>query len=268
MDHVFSSLGLDHELIKAVTSLGYQQPSAVQQKAIPIILIGKDLLFVAQTGTGKITAYILPLLERLKPHSNRSTSPVRHPLRLLILAPTYELAEQIGASLTELLPHLSLKHAVIYGGTSVILQIDLLRQGVEIVVATIGRLLYILQHGALQLSKVEMVVLDEADKMLDIGFFDDINKLFAYLPQKRQTLLFSVAIEQLAQSFLYQAARVEIAPNNSTNICVKQSMFAVDSQQKDDFLYDILRELKTQSLVFCNSKLKADSIAHFYAHNN
>ncbi len=267
MNNGFSSLGLSHELINAVTSLGYQQPSAVQQKAIPIILTGKDLLVIAQTGTGKTAAYTLPLLERLKRRSNHSTSPARHPLRLLILAPTRELAEQVGASLTEFLRHLPLKHAVIYGGTSITPQIDLLHQGVEIVVATIGRLLDILKHGALQLNKVEMVVLDEADKMLDIGFFDDINKLFAQLPKKRQTLLFSAtfsaAIERLAQSFLHQATRVEIAPNNSTNISVEQYMFAVDSQQKDNLLYDILRKLQTQSLVFCNTKLKADRIARF-----
>ena len=270
METVFSFTDLRHQLINATTSLGYQQPSAVQQKAMPIILTGKYLLVIAQTGTGKIAVYTLPLLERLKHQSNHSVSPERHLLRLLILTPTCKLAEQIGASLTKFLYHLSLKHAVICGGTPITLQIDLLHQGVEIVVTTItiGRLLIdILKQSALKLNKVEMVMLDEADKILDIGFFNDISKLFAQLTKKRQILLFSTifptAIEQLAQSFLHHVTRVEIASNNSTNISVEQYISAVDDLQKNSLFYDILRKLKTQSLDSCNIKLKADCIAHF-----
>ncbi|MBX9812186.1 MAG: DEAD/DEAH box helicase, partial [Burkholderiales bacterium] len=187
----FASLKLIPELLRAVADQGYEEPTPIQAKAIPAILERHDIMGCAQTGTGKTAGFTLPLLQLLAPHANSSPSPARHPVRALVLTPTRELAAQVEESVRTYGKYLALRTAVVYGGVDIKPQIQALHAGVDILVATPGRLLDHLQQKSVNLSRVEILVLDEADRMLDMGFLPDIKRILATLPAERQNLLFS-----------------------------------------------------------------------------
>ncbi|MCB1961399.1 MAG: DEAD/DEAH box helicase, partial [Rhodocyclaceae bacterium] len=184
----FADLGLMPELLRAVEDAGYAEPTPIQSQAIPVVLAGRDVMGGAQTGTGKTASFTLPLLQRLAPHANTSTSPARHPIRALVLAPTRELAMQVHESVLTYAKHLPLRATCIYGGVDMRAQMDILRGGVEIVVATPGRLLDHVQQKSINLGQVQMLVLDEADRMLDMVFIHDVKKVLALLPKVKQSL--------------------------------------------------------------------------------
>ncbi len=191
MNTSFAELGLAPEVLKAVAAQGYENPTPIQAQAIPVVLAGRDVLGAAQTGTGKTAAFTLPILTRLAPKSSTSVSPARHPVRALILTPTRELADQVFANVTSYSEHLPLRSTVVFGGVGMDDQVKALRAGVEIVVATPGRLLDHVQQKTISLGQVEILVLDEADRMLDMGFMPDILRIMALLTGRKQTLLFS-----------------------------------------------------------------------------
>lgn len=261
----FASLGLSEEIVSALTEQGYHTPTPIQQAAIPRALAGMDLLAAAQTGTGKTAAFMLPSLERLKRHANSSTSPAMHPVRMLVLTPTRELADQIDQNVQSYLKNLSLRQTVLFGGMNMEIQKQDLRQGCEIVIATVGRLLDHVQQKNIQLNKVEIVVLDEADRMLDMGFIDDIRKIMQMLPAQRQTLLFSAtfapAIQRLAQDFMHQPEEIQVAAQNTTSANVEQHIIALDNGRKRALLQRLILDLDiAQVIVFCNTKQSVDQV--------
>lgn len=259
----FKNLNLIAELLSAIEEQGYTQPTAVQQQAIPTILEGSDLLAGSQTGTGKTAGFTLPMLQRLK------MSPVdrnHRSVRALILAPTRELAAQIAESVRTYGKFLSFKTSVIFGGVNINPQIGELRRGVDILIATPGRLLDHVSQKTVDLSKVEILVLDEADQMLDMGFIHDIKKVLALLPKKRQNLLFSATfsneIKQLAQNLLNNPKVIEVAKQNSTADGISQLIHPVDSKRKKNLLsYLIKKENWKQVLVFTRTKHGANRLA-------
>ena len=232
----FDTLGLLPELLRAVREQGYETPTPIQAQAIPVVLQGRDLMGGAQTGTGKTAAFTLPMLQRLAPQASTSTSPAKHPIRALVLTPTRELAMQVEESIRTYGKHIPLRSTTIFGGVNINPQIAALRKGVEILVATPGRLLDHHQQGTLRFDQLEILVLDEADRMLDMGFIRDIKKILALLPAKRQSLLFSATfsgeIRELAASLLKDPASVDVAPRNSTTELVKQVVHPVDRERK------------------------------------
>ncbi len=257
----FESLGLRADLLRAVASQGYGRPTPIQAQAIPEILAGHDLLAGAQTGTGKTAAFVLPLLQRLAAHGH----PMRLP-RALILTPTRELAAQIGERVRAYGVHLPLRSAVVFGGVGMQPQIDQLRRGVDVLIATPGRLLDHLGRQTVDLSRVEILVLDEADRMLDMGFIHDIRRLLQRLPQRRQNLLFSATysdeIRQLADGLLKQPRLVEVARRNTAAETVRQSAHPVDKGRKRDLLAHLFhREGWHQVLVFTRTKAGANRLA-------
>lgn len=259
----FKSLGLLAELLKAIAEQSYDAPTPIQQLAIPLILEGSDIMARAQTGTGKTAGFTLPLLQLL---SRKSSEGTQRPVRALILAPTRELAAQVEESVRLYGKYLPLKSAVIFGGVNIDPQIRTLRAGVDIIVATPGRLLDHLAQGTVNLSKIEILVLDEADRMLDMGFIHDIRKLLAVLPKNRQSLLFSATfsdeIKRLADGFLKAPKMVEVARNNSTADLVSQLIHPVDSKRKAALLsFLITSENWKQVLVFTRTKHGANRLA-------
>ena len=263
----FSDLGLTPELLKAIEEQGYSEPTPVQRKAIPPILLGRDVMAAAQTGTGKTASFTLPMLQRLKGHANTGMSPARHPVRALILAPTRELAAQVEQSARTYAKHIPLRVASVFGGVPIDPQIAALRAGVEILVATPGRLLDHIQSKTVMFHAVEFLVLDEADRMLDMGFLPDIKRIIALLPPKRQTLLFSATysdeIRKLAAQWLRDPAQVEVAPRNAVTDTVTHTVYKVDSRAKRDALVRLLRDRDMkQVLVFCNTKIGANRLAY------
>ncbi|NBQ70736.1 MAG: DEAD/DEAH box helicase, partial [Nitrosomonadaceae bacterium] len=192
----FEQLGLSAELLRAISDQGYINPTPIQEQAIPVILEKKDVMGGAQTGTGKTASFTLPMLQRLEIHANTSMSPAKHPIRALILVPTRELAVQVHDSVKTYGKHLALRSTVIYGGVNIDSQIDIVRSGIEILVATPGRLLDHIQQKTLTLTKVEILVLDEADRMLDMGFMPDIKQIIQLLPEQRQNLMFSATFSE------------------------------------------------------------------------
>lgn len=262
----FAELGLGAEIVAALEEQGYQQPTPIQEAAIPKALAGHDLLAAAQTGTGKTAAFMLPSLERLKRYANASASPAMHPVRMLVLTPTRELADQIDQNTQRYIKNLPLRHTVLFGGVNMDKQTAQLRSGCEIVVATVGRLLDHVKQKNIVLNKVEIVVLDEADRMLDMGFIDDIRNIMQMLPRPRQTLLFSatfaLAIRKLAQDFMHSPEVVEVAAQNTTNANVEQHVIAVDTHRKRDLLERLIVDLGMQQvIVFCKTKQSADQVA-------
>lgn len=262
----FAELGLGAEIVAALEEQGYQQPTPIQEAAIPKALAGHDLLAAAQTGTGKTAAFMLPSLERLKRYANASASPAMHPVRMLVLTPTRELADQIDQNTQRYIKNLPLRHTVLFGGVNMDKQTAQLRSGCEIVVATVGRLLDHVKQKNIVLNKVEIVVLDEADRMLDMGFIDDIRNIMQMLPRPRQTLLFSAtfapAIRKLAQDFMHSPEVVEVAAQNTTNANVEQHVIAVDTHRKRDLLERLIVDLGMQQvIVFCKTKQSADQVA-------
>jgi len=258
---LFNQLGLSAELLRAVDEKGYREATPVQQQSIPIILEGRDILAGAQTGTGKTAGFTLPMLHRLQ-HGQKN----RRSVRALVLTPTRELAAQVAESVREYGRHLPFRTAVIFGGVSANTQISKLRKGVDVVVATPGRLLDLLQQGALDLSKVEILVLDEADRMLDMGFIRDIKKIFKYLPETRQNLLFSATfsddIRRLAANLLNSPTEVQVAARNQPADRVRQVVYPVDKHRKRELLsHRIGVENWQQVLVFTRTKRGANRLA-------
>jgi ATP-dependent RNA helicase RhlE len=261
----FDSLGLSAELLRAVKEQGYDAPTPIQERAIPVVLSGRDLMGAAQTGTGKTAGFTLPLLQRLQ------TSPGpngghRHPVRALILAPTRELAAQVGESVQTYGKHLRFSTAIIFGGVNINPQIDKLRRGADIVIATPGRLLDHVEQRTIDLSKVEILVLDEADRMLDMGFIRDIRRVLALLPKQRQNLLFSATfsddIRGLAAGILKDPETIEVAPRNSTAERVSQRVYPVDQGRKRMLLAKLITEGDwKQVLVFSRTKHGANRLA-------
>ena len=263
--NAFSDLGLSPEIVSALLEQGYETPTPIQAAAIPKALAGHDLLAAAQTGTGKTAAFMLPSLERLKRYATTSTSPAMHPVRMLVLTPTRELADQIDQNVQGYLKNLSLRHAVLFGGMNMEPQKQALRAGCEIVVATVGRLLDHVQQKNIQLTKVEIVVLDEADRMLDMGFIDDIRRIMQMLPKERQTLLFSATfappIRRLARDFMRAPEEISVAAQNTTSANVEQHIIAIDTGRKRALLERLILDLNmSQVIVFCKTKQSVDQV--------
>ncbi len=261
----FSSLGLGQEIVSALTDQGYENPTPIQAAAIPKALAGHDLLAAAQTGTGKTAAFMLPSLERLKRFATTSASPAMHPVRMLVLTPTRELADQIDQNVQGYIKNLPLRHTVLFGGVNMDKQTADLRAGCEIVVATVGRLLDHVKQKNIHFNKVEIVVLDEADRMLDMGFIDDIRAIMQMLPRERQTLLFSATfsdpIRKLAQDFMNAPELVEVAAQNTANANVEQHIIAVDTFKKRHLLERLIVDLDIkQVIVFCKTKQSVDQV--------
>ncbi|MDD5383650.1 MAG: DEAD/DEAH box helicase [Gallionella sp.] len=263
---MFSSLNLDAQILRAIEEEGYTEPTPIQAQAIPHVLAGRDLMAMAQTGTGKTAAFTLPLLQRLLPHASTSTSPARHPIRALILAPTRELAIQVEKSVETYSRHVPLRSTVVFGGIDIKTQKPALAKGVEILVATPGRLLDHVESRNLMLNQVQILILDEADRMLDMGFMPDLKRILTLLPKQRQTLLFSATfsdeIKKLAQDFLVNPVTVEAERRNTAAETVKQSVLMVDHDNKFSVLADLIRSrgLK-QVLVFTRTKLTSAQLA-------
>jgi ATP-dependent RNA helicase RhlE len=258
---VFSDFNLRPQLLQAVTKLGYVDPTPIQERAIPVVLEGRDLMAAAQTGTGKTAAFGLPILERLMTTAALPRSP-----RALILVPTRELASQVSESLRAMAQQLPLRGTLIFGGVSPAPQIEALARGVDIVVATPGRLLDHLQTRAADLSHIEILVLDEADRMLDMGFIRPIRRVIAALPAKRQTLMFSATfsddIRSLANSLLVNPVSIDISPRNSPPSLVDHQVYHVDSADKHPLLRRMIvdGDIK-QALVFTRTKHGANRLA-------
>ena len=246
--------------------MGYEFMTPIQAQAIPVVLTGKDVMGAAQTGTGKTAAFSLPLLQRLLKHENASTSPARHPVRALVLLPTRELADQVAQQVKLYAKYTNLRSAVVFGGMDMKPQTLELKKGVEVLVATPGRLLDHIESKNAVLNQVEYVVLDEADRMLDIGFLPDLQRILAYLPKQRTTLLFSATfspeIRRLANSYLNDPVTIEVAPPNTTASTVEQHFYSVGDDDKRRALKQILQQrgLK-QAFVFVNSKLGCARLA-------
>ena len=266
MTQLFAGLGLSAELIRAVAEQGYTQPTPVQAQAIPVILAGRDVLAGAQTGTGKTAAFALPLLQRLSAQANGSFSPARHPVRALIVTPTRELAAQIEESVRVYGKHVPLRTTLVFGGMNINPQIAALRRGVDILVATPGRLLDHVQQKTVDLSRVEILVLDEADRMLDMGFIRDIRRILALLPAKRQNLLFSATfsddIRKLADGLLHNPVMIEVARRNAESELVAQRVHPVAQASKRDLLAHLVSSGDwKQVLVFTRTKHGANRLS-------
>jgi len=262
----FLDLKLAPEILKAVTETGYTTPTPIQAQAIPLVLEGCDLMAGAQTGTGKTAAFVLPMLQKLMPFASSSPSPARHPVRALVLVPTRELAIQVEASVKIYAKHSHLRSLVVFGGVDIKTQTPHLRNGVEILVATPGRLLDHIEQKSVQLNQVQMLVLDEADRMLDMGFMPDLKRILALLPKQRQNLMFSATfsneIKKLSSEFLVAPKLIEVARSNATSANVTQKVYLVGHGEKHDLLAHLLRaENAKQALVFTKTKLTASRIA-------
>ena len=259
----FSDLGLAAPFLKALAAKAYETPTPIQIQAIPPVLTGRDLIGLAQTGTGKTAAFALPILQRL--NGAQGKKPGRGACRTLVLAPTRELAAQIGESFRAYGKFTGLTTAVVFGGTSIGKQINALQRGVDVLVATPGRLLDLIEQRACRLDAVEILVLDEADHMLDLGFIVPLKKIVRMVPKVRQTLLFSATmpdpIADLAAEFLTEPVRVAVAPASSTAERVTQSVIHVDQANKQKLLHDLLRDPAIgRALVFTRTKHGADRV--------
>ena len=260
----FSQLGLSAELLRAVSEQGYERPTPVQKQAIPVVLNGKDLLAGAQTGTGKTAGFTLPLLQLLNETPNAPAS--KRMVRALVLTPTRELAAQVHESVVTYGKYLPLRSTVVFGGVGITTQIDRIRKGVDILVATPGRLLDLVGQRVLDLSRVEILVLDEADRMLDMGFIHDVRRIIHLLPRKRQNLLFSATfsdeIRTLSSQILHAPVEVEVARRNAPTELVTQMVYAVDRDKKRELLsYLVGSGQWKQVLVFVRTKHGADRLA-------
>jgi ATP-dependent RNA helicase RhlE len=258
----FTELGLVPEILRSIADQGYETPTPIQAQAIPVVLSGRDLMACAQTGTGKTAGFTLPILNRLA--SSKPSGPRK--IRVLILTPTRELAAQVEESVRTYGAHLPFKSLVIFGGVSINPQISALRSGVDILVATPGRLLDHAQQRTIDLSGIETLVLDEADRMLDMGFIHDIKRVIALIPKKRQNLLFSATfsdeIRALASTFLVSPEYVESERRNTAPELVKQYVYKVDRERKKDLLIDLIKDNGWyQVLVFTRTKWGANGLA-------
>ena len=266
----FADFQLDPKILKAVADQGYTQATPIQAKAIPVVLEGKDVMGAAQTGTGKTAAFILPIIQKLLPNANASTSPARHPIRALILTPTRELSDQVADNASLYAKHTDLRTAVVFGGVDIKPQAMHLRAGVEILIATPGRLLDHLGSKTADLSQVQILVLDEADRMLDMGFLPDLQRIINLIPAQRQTLLFSATfspeIKKLAQTYLRNPVTIEVARQNAAADTVKQVVHFVKSENKRAAIVTILQNRvkaghTKQCIIFTNSRLGCARLA-------
>ena len=260
----FADFGLDPRIQKAIGEQGYSTPTPIQAQAIPHVLAGKDLMGAAQTGTGKTAAFVLPIIQKLLPGSSSSASPARHPIRALVLTPTRELAVQVSENAANYSRHTDLRSTVVFGGVDMQPQVAQLRNGIEILIATPGRLLDHLGSKTANLSQVEILVLDEADRMLDMGFLPDLQRIINLIPAQRQTLLFSATfspeIKKLAQSYLRNPVTVEVARQNAAADTVRQVVHLVSAADKQRAITTILEArtrqgLSRQCIIFTNSRL-------------
>ncbi|AGC40472.1 Superfamily II DNA and RNA helicase [Riemerella anatipestifer RA-CH-2] len=256
----FTQLSLSSPILKAISDAGYTTPTAIQEKAIPTILEGRDLIGCAQTGTGKTAAFSIPLLQILSETPKKGKS-----VRALILTPTRELAIQIQENIEQYSKFLNIKHLSIFGGVPQGKQERALNQGVDILIATPGRLLDLMQQGLLSLSQIEILVLDEADRMLDMGFVNDVKKILTKVPKKRQTLFFSAtmpnSIRQFAETILDNPAEVTVTPVSSTAKTIEQSVYFVEKNDKTNLLINILKDTsELRSLIFTRTKHGADRL--------
>ena len=261
---LFEDLNLIEPILRAVKAEGYSEPTPIQEKAIPVLLKGKDLLGCAQTGTGKTAAFAIPILQLL--NANQNSSSGKRPVKALIITPTRELAIQINESFSAYGKYTSPKHTVIYGGVSQSAQTNILKNGVDILIATPGRLLDLMNQGFISLQHIQFFVLDEADRMLDMGFIHDVRKIISKLPSKRQTLFFSATmpaeIQKLAGSILSNPVKVEIAPVVATADLIKQSLFYVSKTDKKFLLIHLLKDQSIETaLVFTRTKHGADKVS-------
>ena len=257
----FESLGLSKALLKAIQEKGYTTPSPIQEKAIPHILEGKDVLASAQTGTGKTAGFTLPILQFL----SETKHPKYRPLRALVLTPTRELAAQVYDNIREYSKYVNIKSAVVFGGVKPASQIAILKKGVDILVATPGRLLDLHDRKAVSFKRIDVLILDEADRMLDMGFARDLNKLISFMPAKRQNLLFSATfskeIKKLAEGILRNPVEVETAPKNSTAKKVSHQVYKIDKKRKTEFTIQLIKENNwSQVLIFTRTKHGANRL--------
>lgn len=266
----FADFGLDPQIQKAVSEQGYSTPTPIQAQSIPHVLAGSDLMGAAQTGTGKTAAFVLPIIQRILRHASNSASPARHPIRALVLTPTRELAVQVAENAANYSKYTDLRTAVVYGGVDMKEQVALLRNGVEILIATPGRLLDHIGSKVANLSQVELLVLDEADRMLDMGFLPDLQRIINLIPAQRQTLLFSATfspeIKKLAQSYLRSPVTVEVARQNAAADTVKQVIHMVSAADKQRAIVQVLEArsrqgLSRQCIIFTNSRLGCAKLA-------
>jgi ATP-dependent RNA helicase RhlE len=261
----FTKLGLSHTMLQGVAAMGYIEPTPIQLRAIPLILNRRDVIGSAQTGTGKTAAFALPILSQLGPHE-------QHP-RVLILEPTRELAAQVETAFRDFARFTDLGVAVIFGGVGYGLQRDALRQGVDVLVATPGRLLDLMQQGACKLDHVRFLVLDEADRMLDMGFLPDVRRIVQKCPRERHTSLFSATIppeiETLIQWAMKNPETIEIGARRTPAEGIKHVIYPVSDSQKTDLLLELLKRVNYDSvIVFCRTKYGADRVAHLLKRNN
>ncbi len=262
----FTDLNLAPEILKALTESGYTTPTPIQAQAIPIVLEGRDLMAGAQTGTGKTAAFALPILQKLLPLASTSASPARHPVRALVLVPTRELAIQVEENVKAYAKHSRLRSLVVFGGVDIKTQTPHLKTGVEILVATPGRLLDHVEQKTVQLNQVQILVLDEADRMLDMGFMPDLKRILALLPKQRQSLMFSATfsneIKKLSADFLINPKLIEVARSNATAENVTQKVYLIEQADKHALLAQLLRGSDaTQVLVFTKTKITASRLA-------
>jgi superfamily II DNA/RNA helicase len=262
----FADFGLAPEILRALTDQGYVHPTPIQAQAIPIVLQGRDVMGAAQTGTGKTAGFSLPIIQLLLAQANTSMSPARHPVRALILTPTRELAVQVADNVRAYAQHTPLRSTVVFGGMDMKPQTETLRRGVEIVIATPGRLLDHVEQKNISLAQVQMLVMDEADRMLDMGFLPDLQRIINLLPKKRQNLMFSATfsteIKKLANTFLTNPTTIEVARSNATADKVTQVVYKVPEDQKRDVVEFLIRqrELK-QVIIFSNTKIGASRLS-------
>lgn len=257
----FKSLGLTAAFLKAVEEKGYTTPSPIQQKAIPHILEGKDVLASAQTGTGKTASFTLPVLQYL----TETKHPKYRPLRALVLTPTRELAAQVYENVKEYSKYANIKSGVVFGGVNIVSQKSMLKNGVDILVATPGRLLDLHEQKSVSFKRIDVLILDEADRMLDMGFARDLNKLISFMPVKRQNLMFSATfsaeIKKLAEGILNNPVSVEAEPKNSTAVKVTHNVFKIDKNKKTDFTIKLIKDNNwTQVLIFTRTKHGANKL--------
>lgn len=257
----FNTLDINESILKAVEEKGYSEPTPIQEKAIPHALLGKDILGCAQTGTGKTAAFLIPTIQRLKKHDATK-------IRSLILTPTRELAIQIEENFIEYAKYTNIKSAIVFGGVPQKSQEKAIRQGVDIVVATPGRLLDLMKQKIIHINEIEVFILDEADRMLDMGFLFDVKRIIASLPEKKQTLFFSATmpneIKELTQTLLHNPVIIEVTPPSSTVENIKQLLYYVDKANKKNLLVDLLKKEKIESaLVFTRTKNNANRLGKF-----
>ncbi len=263
----FNNLQLIEPILKALSKEGYTIPTPIQEQSIPAILQHRDLLGCAQTGTGKTAAFTIPILQLMHQQQQQEQQSHRR-IQTLILTPTRELAIQIGESIKSYGHFLNIKHQVVYGGVPQFSQVQTIKRGVDIIVATPGRLLDLMQQGYISLSQIQFFVLDEADRMLDMGFVQDVKRIIAKLPAKRQTLFFSATmpgeIKQLADILLTKPVKVEVTPASSTVEIIQQSVYFVEKHHKQSLLIQLLKDDTIESvLVFTQMKHAADKLAKY-----